>query len=157
MEIKKDSREINKNFFKIRNVSESDIDTLYDIEVRAFKAPFSINLLKQLARTKNVLYLVGEINQEIVGYSIVSLRSEEAHVISIVIDNNYRRKGYASALLRKNLQQLKKHNISNLILEVRVSNRPAREFYLKFNFKPIKTKVSYYSDGEDAIEMELNL
>jgi len=130
---------------------------LYDIEVRAFKSPFSLNLLERLTKTKNIIYLVGEINQIIVGYSIISLRSKEAHLISIVIDNGYRRQGYATALLNKNIEIIKKNKIRKLKLEVRVNNQAAKEFYSKFNFKPIKTKAKYYSDGEDAIEMELSL
>ncbi|MHA1298708.1 MAG: ribosomal protein S18-alanine N-acetyltransferase [Candidatus Helarchaeota archaeon] len=142
---------------KIRNVQPTDIKRLHDIEIRSFKTPFSYKMLEHLSKTKNVIYLVGEIEKKIVGYSIVSLHDAEAHLISIVIDGNYRRKGLGTQLLQKNIEKIKENNIKKLLLEVRVSNEPAREFYSKFRFKPVRTKVNYYSDNEDALEMELNL
>ncbi|MFX1449835.1 MAG: ribosomal protein S18-alanine N-acetyltransferase [Promethearchaeota archaeon] len=139
---------------KIRTVSPSDINRLYYIEIHSFKSPFSLETLEKLAQIPNIIYLVAEIKQFIVGYTITSLRSTEAHIISIVIDKDYRRRGIGSILLNKTIEKLHEKNMKKLILEVRVSNDAAIAFYEKYNFKSIKTKISYYSDGEDALEME---
>jgi ribosomal-protein-alanine N-acetyltransferase len=41
-----------------------------------------------------------------------------------------------------------------MTLEVRLSNRPARELYGRFGFKPVGVRPRYYSDnGEDALIM----
>jgi ribosomal protein S18 acetylase RimI-like enzyme len=42
-------------------------------------------------------------------------------------------------------------------LEVRESNRKAKSFYRKLGFEPVATRSSYYSNGEDATIMELQL
>jgi ribosomal-protein-alanine N-acetyltransferase len=41
-----------------------------------------------------------------------------------------------------------------MTLEVRLSNRAARELYARFGFKPVGVRPRYYSDnGEDALIM----
>ena len=37
------------------------------------------------------------------------------------------------------------------LLEVRVTNHPARLLYEQFGFKPIRLLSRYYQDGEDAL------
>ncbi|NVM01139.1 MAG: ribosomal protein S18-alanine N-acetyltransferase [Candidatus Helarchaeota archaeon] len=156
MDLRNNSNKNQIGDLKIRTVSLSDINRLYYIEIHTFKTPFSIETLSKLAQTPNIIYLVAEIKQFVIGHIITSLRATEAHIISIVIDKDYRRRGYGSILLKKTLEKIKEKKIKKLVLEVRVGNKVAITFYEKFNFKPIKTKVSYYSDGEDALEMWLN-
>lgn len=156
MDLRKDSNQNQIGDLKIRTVSLSDINRLHYIEIHSFKSPFSLDTLAKLAQTPNIIFLVAHIKQIIIGHIIISLRKSEAHIISIVIDKDYRRKGYGSILLKKILEKLDGKKIKKLVLEVRVGNKSAIAFYEKFNFKPIKTKVGYYSDGEDALEMWLN-
>ena len=145
---------------KIRSVLRSDIKRLYEIEKESFKAPFSFRRLEHLTKFKNIIYLVCESERKIVGYSITSLHDKEAHLISIVIQKDYRRRKFGTQLLEKNIEIVKgleKYQIEKFLLEVRISNEAAKNFYSKFKFKPLRTKVQYYSDGEDAIEMVLIL
>jgi ribosomal-protein-alanine N-acetyltransferase len=45
-------------------------------------------------------------------------------------------------------------NARVVTLEVRLSNRPARDLYARFGFKPVGVRPRYYSDnGEDALIM----
>lgn len=142
---------------KIRPVSQSDIRRLHNIEIHSFKSPYSYKLLEKLAHTPNIIYLVAEIDRTIIGYTIISLRSKQAHIISIAIDEKYRKQGFGSTLLQKNIEKLQKMNIEKLKLEVGVNNEPAKAFYAKFNFKPIKIRPKYYPDNEDGLVMELYL
>jgi ribosomal-protein-alanine N-acetyltransferase len=43
--------------------------------------------------------------------------------------------------------------VESVTLEVRVSNKPATELYLKNGYKIVVVKSKYYKDGEDAIYM----
>ncbi len=157
MDLQDDSNQNQIGDLKIRTVSLSDMNRLYYIEIHSFKSPFSMETLSKLAQIPNIIYLVAEIKQFIVGQIITSLRANEAHIISIVIDKDYRRRGFGSILLKKTIEKLHEKKITKLKLEARVGNKSAISFYEKFNFKPVKTKISYYSDGEDALEMVLNL
>ena len=49
------------------------------------------------------------------------------------------------------------NSLASVTLEVRESNRKAKSFYSKLGFQPIATREGYYSNGEDAIIMELQL
>ena len=48
--------------------------------------------------------------------------------------------------------QLDEYN--SIILEVRKSNFPAINLYLKFGFSELGIREKYYNDGEDAIIMK---
>ena len=157
MDLQKNSKQNQISDLKIRPVSLSDISRLHSIEIHSFKGPFSRKMLEKLAQTPNIVFLVGEIKQNIIGYVINSLRQSEAHLISIVSDEKYRRRGFSSVLIQNVIKKLQEKGIKKLKLEVRVGNEVAKAFYAKFNFKIIKNKPRYYSDGEDALEMELDL
>ncbi|MCV4770982.1 GNAT family N-acetyltransferase, partial [Escherichia coli] len=43
--------------------------------------------------------------------------------------------------------------VSTIVLEVRVSNLPARRLYEKCGYTAVRTISSYYSDGEDCLLM----
>jgi len=55
------------------------------------------------------------------------------------------------------IEKFKKHNVSEIYLEVRVTNYPAINLYKKLNFEIVKVIPGYYSDGEDAYVMSLRL
>ena len=143
--------------FTIRAVSSADLHRIYEIEIKSFKSPFSYKMLEKLASVPNIIYLVGEFEHKIIGYIISSVHLKEAHLISIAIEDKYRRQGFGTALLQNIIKNLKEQKIKKLRLEVRVGNEPAKSFYSHFNFKIIKIKRKYYSDVEDALEMELRL
>ena len=43
--------------------------------------------------------------------------------------------------------------ITQIFLEVRVSNESAKALYLKLGFKPVGIRKNYYENSEDAIVM----
>ena len=57
--------------------------------------------------------------------------------------------GLEKALLEKNIEKI--------FLEVRLSNLPAQNLYIKNGFNRINVRKSYYSDGEDAVVMAKEL
>jgi ribosomal-protein-alanine N-acetyltransferase len=73
------------------------------------------------------------------------------HIVSIAVSVLHRRRGIATVLIKKALEQgSMKYNASECYLEVRVSNHPAIELYEKLGFKKAKRNHGYYINGEDA-------
>lgn len=77
----------------------------------------------------------------------------KAHLVSIAVSGDYRRQGIASALLVKSMPEIQNQNISECVLEVRVSNYSAINLYESFKFKTEGIKKKYYKDGENAYYM----
>jgi len=77
---------------------------------------------------------------------------------NIGISQSIRRQGLGSLLLRSFLNRCVEAGATYVILEVRVSNRSAIEFYKKFGFDQTGRRRGFYSDPlEDALTMRLSL
>jgi len=77
----------------------------------------------------------------------------KGHVVSIAVMPQSRRKGMASALIKRALEGMEYYKAKQGFLEVRVTNETAISLYKKLNFEVTRTINGYYSDGEDAYVM----
>ena len=143
--------------YEIRLATMEDLDHVYEIEVLSFRQAYPKSLLWQLLKDKTAICLILESNQQVIGFAIGLLRSrKKGHIISIAIKPPYRKANYGSLLLEHLISELKEHTVSQIALEVRVSNEIALKLYKKFNFQVKEVKRRYYSDGEDAYFMIYN-
>jgi len=87
-----------------------------------------------------------------VGYLFSHVVDDDVQILNIAIYIPFQHKGYGEQLLSYFLDQF--NTDSSIHLEVRKSNFPAINLYLKFGFHETGTRKGYYSDGEDAIIMQ---
>lgn len=88
----------------------------------------------------------------ICGYSGFWLIGEEAHITTLAVHPDYRRKGIGEHLLINDIEMALKLNATWMILEVRVSNESAQNLYHKYGFKSFGLRRKYYQDNdEDAL------
>lgn len=131
----------------IRELDEKDFikvnELLKDFNYELNKESFDNDFLKTL------VYEDGFIKGVLV-YQYIYNRAE---IDYIIVDNNYRKLGIATKLL-KYLQD--SYNLDNITLEVRESNKEAINFYLKNGFKEVTRRKNYYKE-EDGILMIKNL
>ena len=79
---------------------------------------------------------------------------EEAHVTTIAVLPEFRRKHIAECLLKAIIDECYKNMIKFITLEVRVGNIPAIGLYEKYGFKSLGVRKGYYQDNnEDALIM----
>ena len=79
---------------------------------------------------------------------------DEAHIITIATRYAYQHQGIGEWLLIATLDTALELKANVVTLEVRVSNKPAQELYLKYAFKNVGLRRNYYTDnGEDALIM----
>ncbi|WP_423793444.1 ribosomal protein S18-alanine N-acetyltransferase [Methanocaldococcus indicus] len=138
----------------IRKFKAEDIDEVEEIEKEAFKRPYPRNLILGLWTMYPNCFYVAEIDNKIVGYILGTLDFGNGHIVSLAVRKEFRKKGIGTALL-KTLENYYFNvlNCGYIVLEVRVSNIPARKFYYKMGYKDRKLIPKYYEDGEDAILM----
>ena len=78
-------------------------------------------------------------------------------ILQIATREDRRRRGIARALMVHALADSRRVGIRHAFLEARLSNTPAIDFYRSLGFVLGRVRKSYYSDGEDAVEMMLEL
>ena len=143
-------------------LSHDDIDSIVLIEQQNSHNSWSKNqLIESILNPANLCYSIS-IKNQIIGYLMALPALDTADVLNISINKAYQRKGYGNKLLLYLIKELKDRMISQLILEVRVSNKNAIAFYLKHGFEEISLRKDYYmknskhpNQKEDGIIMRL--
>lgn len=141
---------------KIDTLCLSDLDDVMEIESSAYgKHHWSRDSFVSELNNKVAKYY-GLRNQEgkLVAYAGVWFIIDEAHITTIAVHSDFRRKHIGEALIAKILEDCYNKFIKYITLEVRVSNTAAVGLYSKFNMKSLGTRKGYYQDnGEDALIM----
>jgi ribosomal-protein-alanine N-acetyltransferase len=140
-----------------RKLLLDDVETIVDIEKENTEHPWSSPHFSSSIVDKNTLSTGLVVEQKLIGYVLALVVPESADLLNIGIHPNYKRQGYGEALLTNLLVQLKESAVNTLILEVRVENHIAINFYQKQGFEGIGTREKYYSNREDAKIMKLHI
>lgn len=129
------------------------LDTLAELERATFSRPWSYDALaEELQNPLAVFYVAEDVEAEkAVGYLGMHHILDEGAIANLVIHPGYRRQGIASALLQQAIHYAKRHDLSRLTLEVRVSNEPAIALYQQYGFELDGVRPGFYdSPKEDA-------
>ena len=148
---------------RIRKARKADIDRIIDIE-RSWQhlSHWSIDSYYRLLNDDSFTSsFVAEIDGEkgrptIVGFVIFHIAADVSEIYNIAVESAHARSGIGYELMRAAVNESGRRSARKVILEVRKSNNPAINFYLKFNFKITGDRKNYYSNPiEDAYIMEL--
>lgn len=148
---------------RIRKARKGDIDRIIDIE-RSWQhlSHWSIDSYYRLLNDDSFTSsFVAEVDGEkgrpnIVGFVIFHIAADVSEIYNIAVDSAHARSGIGYELMRAAVHESGKRKARKVILEVRKSNNPAINFYLKFNFAITGDRKNYYSNPvEDAFIMEL--
>ena len=137
----------------IRIATLNDLADILSIEKKVFKHPWSKEQLNwelnsQPVTENHVMIARGNM----IGYLFSHVVDDDVQILNIAINIPFQHKGYGEQLLSYFLDQF--NTDSSIHLEVRKSNFPAINLYLKFGFHETGTRKGYYADGEDAIIMQ---
>jgi ribosomal-protein-alanine N-acetyltransferase len=148
---------------RIRKARKADIDRIIDIE-RSWQhlSHWSIDSYYRLLNDDSFTSsFVAEVDGEkgrpsIVGFVIFHIAADVSEIYNIAVESAHARSGIGNELMRAAVNESGKRSARKVLLEVRKSNNPAINFYLKFNFKITGDRKNYYSNPiEDAYVMEL--
>lgn len=91
-------------------------------------------------------------------WALVQLNTFEGliHLLKIYVSPHSRRQGQGDQILKALFEWSKIHAIKRCYLEVDKANQIAVSFYLRQGFKILHEIKAFYSDGRDALIMELN-
>jgi ribosomal-protein-alanine N-acetyltransferase len=74
----------------------------------------------------------------------------EAEIHDVAVHPDHRRQGHGRRLVEAFISLARDQGMEQVFLEVRVSNRAAREMYTTAGFITIGDRPAYYTDGEAA-------
>jgi ribosomal-protein-alanine N-acetyltransferase len=93
----------------------------------------------------------------VVGYLLSWHVADELHILQVAAAPAERRRGIGRALVDEALAYCARERVRLVLLEVRRSNLPAIALYRRVGFVASNVRRAYYNDGEDAVEMQLEL
>ena len=98
-----------------------------------------------------------ERNELIVGFVGVWLLTEEAHIVTLAVRDDCRRRGVGELLLITLIETARLAGQEAVTLECRVSNTAALRLYEKYGFQRVGVRSRYYSDDhEDAYALSVS-
>jgi ribosomal-protein-alanine N-acetyltransferase len=93
----------------------------------------------------------------VLGYGGFWMIAGEAHISTIAVASEWRRRGLGEFLLWSMLTRASAMGAFEATLEVRISNKVAQNLYHKYGFETVGRRRRYYQDNsEDALIMTVN-
>ncbi len=138
---------------------ERDIDIVLDIERESNPFPWTIKNFKDCIE-KGHYSLVLKESKQVIGFAILSVSTEESHLLNIGLTASKRGQGLGRELLEKMIMAAEVMGSKKILLEVRISNAIAIDLYKAAGFIEIGLRKNYYrmKEGrEDAILMSKSL
>ena len=143
----------------LRALHEHDLDAVMAIELRGYPFPWTRGIFVDCLRA-GYPALAMEDDSVLVGYAVLSIAADEAHLLNICIDPLVQTRGLGRRLLRAMVQLARDHRAQRVFLEVRPSNAPALALYHSEGFNEIGRRPRYYPavvGREDALVMAMEL
>ena len=110
-------------------------------------------LFEVLANKTDKRLWIYEVDNDVVGFIIDMRHKDEISLLNIAIHKCLQGMGHGLKMLKKYIKNLPGNY--SIYLEVNENNIKALNLYAKLNFERVSIRKSYYTDGGDAINMQL--
>lgn len=143
--------------FSLRPMQMDDLDAIMLIEPTIYTHPWTRGNFSDSLNSGYSAWIL-EANQKIIGYSLLMMVLDEAHLLNLGVAKSHQKQGLGRYLLEHMVQIAQNHKAANMFLEVRTSNISAIALYENMGFCEMAVRRNYYPthDGrEDAVLMGL--
>jgi ribosomal-protein-alanine N-acetyltransferase len=141
-------------------MEERDVGEVAAIDAATFPQtrPAEEHVREELSRPWTRAWVARVAREDaVVGYLISWHVADELHILQVAAAIAERRKGVGRALVDEVLAYAAREKVRLVLLEVRRSNAAAIALYRRVGFSASNVRGGYYTDGEDAVEMVLEL
>ena len=133
-------------------MSYEDIPEVARLERSAFSQPWSESGIRTYYDSGSTLFIVAKHKGHVIGYGAVMRVIDEGNLISLIVDEDYRRMKIAKEILDILYDLSAKNGVLNIFLEVRSSNEAAIALYEGDGFEQIGIRRGFYDrPKEDAL------
>lgn len=148
---------------RVRPMREHDLAQVITVEHRAYEFPWTEGIFRDCLRAGYSCWsmMLGELSGDegrgratLIGYGIMTVAVEEAHILNLCTDPHHQRRGHARRLLSHLLGTARTHGAASVFLEVRPSNLAAQALYADEGFVQVGLRKAYYPSStgrEDAL------
>jgi ribosomal-protein-alanine N-acetyltransferase len=140
----------------IRPMLFEDLDQVAAIDERSMPSPWSKILFEEELRRSMARYFTAEDGTgRVMGYLGYWEAPFEAHLITVAVNPEDRRKGVGRALLTHALDYAFKTGATLATLEVRAGNEGAQALYESIGFRLVAIRKKYYADNQEDAQVML--
>ncbi|PWT77177.1 MAG: ribosomal-protein-alanine N-acetyltransferase [Proteobacteria bacterium] len=142
-----------------RPMRVADLTAIIAIERVIYSHPWTIGNFRDSLYAGYSCWVM-ECAGQMVGYGVLMLGVDEAHLLNLSVAHEWQRRGLGRALLEHFIRIARSWEARSILLEVRPSNVAARLLYEQAGFRELSVRGSYYpAEGgrEDAILMGMEL
>jgi ribosomal-protein-alanine N-acetyltransferase len=151
--------QLNQPNVSFREMHASDLDAVMQIEIVNFPFPWTAGNFKDSINSGHICLLL-EIDEAVIGYAILMMVLDEAHLLNISVSSAWKGKGWGRHLLNHMMQIGREKGGLNMFLEVRPSNVSAITLYESIGFNEMGMRPGYYpahNGRENAVLMGVAL
>ncbi len=144
----------------LRPATADDLAELARIEKAVNPAPWTAEQFKaelEKPYSRVLLLTDDETDTQIAGYVVFWLMFDEAQILDIAVDFPFRGLGYGKKMIRQVVTDALRKDIRRVVLDVRKGNAAAIAVYQSMRFAIAQIRKGFYSNGEDAYTMVLDL
>lgn len=143
--------------YVISSLAEKNLEELLRLNMRCFRngENYTKHTFAYLLNEPNALsYQVVTAGNQMAGFVCVLIGEDgAAHITTIGVAPEHRRRGLAERLLFHLEKSLKAKSVGAIVLEVRISNAAAQNLYKRRGFSIVQRISRYYNNGEDGFLM----
>jgi [ribosomal protein S18]-alanine N-acetyltransferase len=137
-----------------------DVETAHALETELFPDAWSVETfwseLAHVPETRH--YVVAEDEGALVGYAGLAVVGHQADVQTIAVAPTAQGQGLGRLLLDALLDEVRRRDATEVLLEVRDDNEAAQALYRRAGFERIGVRRGYYQPGgTDALVLRLRL
>jgi ribosomal-protein-alanine N-acetyltransferase len=144
---------------QLRAMRNEDLEAVIAIELRAYEFPWTVGIFRDCIKAGYQCWVL-ERPDAIVGYGVLSIAANEAHILNVAVAPEEHGSGYGKRLMKRLIDLARWHRAERVFLEVRPSNPRAIALYDQLGFNEIGRRPNYYPatrGREDAIVMAMEL
>ena len=119
------------------------------LEAKVFHAPWSEKSLALLC-TDGALGVVCLEGERVVAYAGMLTVLDEGQITNVATDPDFRRRGFAAAVIGELLAVAQHRGLCEVTLEVRESNAAAIALYRRFGFESVGRRPNFYTHPVEA-------
>lgn len=133
----------------IRWMIRRDMEEVLAIEAESFEIPWNEDEFIRCLRNRNVICMVAEANELVIGYMIYELHKHALTILNFAVDPKTRRRAVGRQMVEKLTGKLSPMRRNKISLVTRESNVAAQMFFHACGFRAIDVLRNHYEASDE--------
>jgi ribosomal-protein-alanine N-acetyltransferase len=141
----------------VRWMIRRDMPEVLAIETESFEFPWLEEDFIRYFRQRNCIGAIAEHDNRVVGFMVYELMRKRLHVANFAVAKEFRRRGIGGQMVAKLISKLSSQRRRRIVLEVRETNLPAKDFFASLGFRVLFLLKNHFGESENAYLMQYML